>query len=199
MSQHHSHQRVNLAALADQVLLERGLRPEFSQAALQQLDHINEAALDASDGPRDLSDLLWCSIDNDDSKDLDQLTVSRVLAHGGLSLMVAIADVDSLVKKGSAIDEQALANTTSVYTSAKIFPMLPEKLSTHLTSLNPGVKRAAMVVDMMFNKEGEIQQYDVYLAPGRSERAGHGCTTQSTRPPRAIAQKKTQPSGCAQF
>ncbi len=164
MSQHHAHQRVNLAALADQVLLERGLRPEFSQAALKQLDLISEAAPDASDGTRDLTDLLWCSIDNDDSKDLDQLTVSRTQAHGGLSLMVAIADVDSLVKKGSAIDEQALANTTSVYTSAKIFPMLPEKLSTHLTSLNPGVKRAAMVVDMMFNKEGEIQHYDVFLA-----------------------------------
>ena len=164
MSQHHSHQRINLASLADQVLLDRGLRPNFSEAALKQLELINEPTLGVSPASKDLSSLLWCSIDNDDSRDLDQLTVSLAHANSDLSILVAIADVDSLVKKGSAIDEQALSNTTSVYTSAKIFPMLPEKLSTNLTSLNPGVKRAAMVVEMLFNQMGEIQHFDVYQA-----------------------------------
>ncbi len=164
MTQHHSHQRINLADLANHVLQDRGLRPYFTEAALHQLDHINEPSLASSPNCKDLTSLLWCSIDNDDSRDLDQLTVSQSHEAGEISILVAIADVDSLVKKGSAIDEQALANTTSVYTSAKIFPMLPEKLSTNLTSLNPGVQRAAMVVEMRFDASGEIQKYDVYLA-----------------------------------
>ena len=164
MKQHHAPQRVNLADLAHQVMIDRGLRPSFSQAALDQLEHITEAVLDTSAQCRDLTGLLWCSIDNDDSKDLDQLTVSASHDHGEVTIMVAVADVDSLVKKGSSIDEQALANTTSVYTSAKIFPMLPEKLSTNLTSLNPGVKRAAMVVEMRFDVKGELLQYDVFMA-----------------------------------
>jgi len=164
MTQHHSHQRINLADLANQVMMDRGLRPFFSDGVLHQLEQIKEPALSASPNSKDLTDLLWCSIDNDDSKDLDQLTVSESHAHGAVTIMVAIADVDSLVKKGSPIDEQALANTTSVYTSAKIFPMLPEKLSTNLTSLNPDVRRPAMVVEMRFNAKGELQKYDVYMA-----------------------------------
>lgn len=164
MTQHHSHQRINLADLADQVLMDRGLRPFFSEGALHQLDNISESNLDTSAHAKDLTDLLWCSIDNDDSKDLDQLTVSQSHEGGEVTIFVAIADVDSLVKKGSPIDEHALANTTSIYTSAKIFPMLPEKLSTNLTSLNPDVKRPAMVVQMRFNAKGEIQRYEVYLA-----------------------------------
>ena len=164
MSKHPSHQRVNLASLADQVLLDWGLRPYFSEAALQQLELIDEAPVQVTPLIKDLSHWPWCSIDNDDSRDLDQLTLSQGHSNGDMSILVAISDVDSLVKKGSAIDEHALTNTTSVYTSAKIFPMLPEKLSTNLTSLNQGVKRASIVVEMVFNHLGEIQNFDVYQA-----------------------------------
>ena len=94
--------------------------------------------------------LPWCSIDNDDSRDLDQLTVAR--ANGGAAnVLVAVADVDALVRTGSAIDAHAATNTTSVYTAAGIFPMLPEKLSTDLTSLGEGEERLAVVVDMTVN------------------------------------------------
>ena len=86
--------------------------------------------------PRDLRNLLWCSIDNDDSLDLDQLTVAIRLPGEAVKILVAIADVDAIVRKQSALNEHAKQNTTSVYTAAEIFPMLPEKLSTNLTSLN---------------------------------------------------------------
>ena len=85
---------------------------------------------------KDLRHLLWASIDNDDSLDLDQLTVTEALPNKQVKLLVAIADVDAMVKKDSAIDEHARLNTTSVYTAGRIFPMLPEKLSTDLTSLS---------------------------------------------------------------
>ena len=156
-------QRVLLRDIAWRVMAERGLAPDFSRAALGELDaiHVAEAA---GAGTPDLRSLLWCSIDNDDSRDLDQLSAAETLPGGAVRLLVAIADVASLVKKGSALDAHARQNTTSVYTAAEIFPMLPEKLSTDLTSLNPDVDRLAMVVDMTFGAGGELQHSDVYPA-----------------------------------
>src|ERR1700737_1547031 len=125
-----------LASIARQAMLDRGLAPDFSPAAEKHLAPINSPA-DGRDGAlRDLRNLLWCSIDNDDSRDLDQLTVGEDLGGGNVRLLVAVADVDALVKARTAIDDHARQNTTSVYTAAKIFPMLPEKLPTILTSLN---------------------------------------------------------------
>ncbi len=125
----------------------RGLLPDFSTEAVRQLKLI--AAPAALAPPvRDLRGLLWASIDNDDSRDLDQLTVAEVLADGAFRILVAIADVDALVHRGSALDEHARVNTTSVYTVPQIFPMLPEKLSTDLTSLAAGEDRLAIVIDM---------------------------------------------------
>ena len=102
---------------------------------------------------RDLRRLLWASIDNDDSLDLDQLSVAEQLPGGAVKIFVAVADVDAIVKKGSAIDDHARTNTTSVYTAAEIFPMLPEKLSTDLTSLAEGKERLAIVIEMEVGAE----------------------------------------------
>ena len=119
-------------------------------------------------GIRDLTDLLWASIDNDDSRDLDQLTVAEALPGDKVKIRVAVADVDALVKDGSAIDEHARHNTTSVYTAAKIFPMLPEKLSTDLTSLNFDEERLAVVVEMVIGADGSLQGSDIYRARVRN-------------------------------
>lgn len=157
-------QRVLLRDIAWRVMEERGLAPQFSRSALTELEAIHSPGLSAEPGTRDLRQLLWCSIDNDDSRDLDQLSVGEALPGGAVRLSVAIADVASLVKKGSPIDAHAHQNTTSVYTEAEIFPMLPEKLSTDLTSLNPNVDRLAIVVDMTFGAGGEPQKSEVYPA-----------------------------------
>ena len=113
---------------------------------------------------RDLRSLLWASIDNDDSRDLDQLTTAEKISDVIMRLYVAVADVVSLVKQGLAIDEHARYNTTSVYTAARIFPMLPEQLSTDLTSLNFGQDRLAFVVEMEIAADGTLRDSDVYHA-----------------------------------
>ncbi|MCX5902391.1 MAG: ribonuclease catalytic domain-containing protein, partial [Proteobacteria bacterium] len=113
---------------------------------------------------RDLRDLLWASIDNDDSRDLDQLTVAEAMPGDKIKILVAVADVDAIVKNGSAIDDHARQNTTSVYTAAAIFPMLPEKLSTNLTSLNFNEDRLAIGVEMVIGNDGSLQGSDLYRA-----------------------------------
>src|SRR6185369_5724234 len=133
--------RAILQSIAERAMVERGLLPTFSDAAAAELEGIQARAStdDASGGKspiRDLTGLLWASIDNDDSRDLDQLTVAETVPGGAVKIRVAVADVDALVKDGSAIDQHARHNTTSVYTAAEIFPMLPEQLSTDRTSLN---------------------------------------------------------------
>ena len=144
-----------LRAIADRVMRERGLLPDFSPDAQAQLAAITQPAATSDPSVRDLRELLWCSIDNDDSRDLDQLSVAQPV-DGDVRVLVAIADVDALVSLGSAIDGHAAANTTSVYTAAGVFPMLPEKLSTDLTSLGELDDRLAIVVDMTTTAHGEI-------------------------------------------
>jgi exoribonuclease-2 len=160
--------RATLQRIARRVMLERGLVPDFSSGARAELDAIREAASSADSAHRDLRGLLWCSIDNDDSRDLDQLTVAEALSGGNAKILVAIADVDALVKKGSAIDDHARRNTTSVYTVAEIFPMLPEKLSTDLTSLNPDSDRLAVVIELVVGGDGSLTSSDVYMATVRN-------------------------------
>lgn len=161
--------RVILQNIAQRAMLERGLLPNFSAAALAELDRI-QAPADVNDGSvRDLTDLLWASIDNDDSRDLDQLTVAETLPGGNVTIRVAVADVDALVKDGSAIDEHARHNTTSVYTAAEIFPMLPEKLSTDLTSLNFAEERLTVVVEMVIGADGSLHSSDIYRARVRNQ------------------------------
>lgn len=145
-------------------MLERGLLPDFSAAALRQSEIITAAASTSGSDIRDLRALLWASIDNDDSRDLDQLSVAEPLPNGAVKILIAIADVDALVGRGSPIDDHARANTTSVYTAAQVFPMLPEKLSTDLTSLGEGQTRLAIVIEMTVGKEGAVSDPQVYRA-----------------------------------
>ncbi len=150
-------------------MLERGLLPDFSPRALAELDGIETAAARTERSVCDLRSPLWCSIDNDDSRDLDQLSVAELLPDGSVKVLVAVADVDALVARGSAIDEHARQNTTSVYTAARIFPMLPEKLSTDLTSLNYASDRHALVVEMVVGPDGRLVRSDVYEALVRNK------------------------------
>jgi len=170
MNTNKKHHRSLLQSIARRAMLERGLLPEFSNEALTELKRLQPstgiANAPADDMPaiHDLRDLLWCSIDNDDSRDLDQLTVAESLTNDRVMIRVAIADVDSVIKEGSAIDEHARHNTTSVYTAAEIFPMLPEKVSTDLTSLNLDQDRLAIVVEMTVKPDGSVQGSQIYRA-----------------------------------
>jgi VacB/RNase II family 3'-5' exoribonuclease len=157
-----------LKDIAHRVMLERGLLPDFSPEVLAELNRIQSPAMADGQTVRDLRTLLWASIDNDDSRDLDQLTVAEEMPAGAVKILVAIADVDALVKKGSAINDHAQHNTTSVYTTAAIFPMLPERLSTDLTSLNYQEDRLALVIKMILNEDGSLQGSDVYRAVVRN-------------------------------
>ena len=154
--------RAILQSIAHRVMLERGLLPDFSPEVLAEVDKIQTPVVSEGGALRDLRAMPWCSIDNDDSMDLDQLTVAEAMQDGTTRILVAVANVDALVKIGSAIDDHARTNTTSVYTAAEKFPMLPDKLSTDLTSLNQDQDRLAIVVDMVVAADGTVQGSDVY-------------------------------------
>ena len=153
-----------LQTIARDAMLQRGLLPDFSPAVVAETSQITHAAAASGAAVRDLRSLLWASIDNDDSLDLDQLSVAEPETGGAVKIFVAIADVDALVAKNSAIDGHASTNTTSVYTAAKIFPMLPEKLSTNLTSLAEGQERPAIVIEMVITADGTVTTADIYRA-----------------------------------
>ena len=165
-----------LRGVARQAMRDHGLLPDFSPDVLAEVKRVekngtwslfssgSQHAGHPADGTRDLRDLPWCSIDNDDSLDLDQLAVAQPDDHRATRILVAIADVDALVAPGGAIDAHAGHNTTSVYTPALIFPMLPERLSTDLTSLAFGQDRRAMVVDMVVDEDGTVGDAEVYRA-----------------------------------
>ncbi len=157
-----------LKRVARQAMLDRGLLPEFSAAALDQARSITAPAVPAVPQLRDLRSLLWASIDNDESRDLDQLSVAEPLADGAVKVLVAIADVDALIQRGSAIDDHARSNTTSVYTVPQVFPMLPEKLSTDLTSLVQDEDRLAIVIEMTVQSGGALSASDLYRAVVRN-------------------------------
>ena len=156
---------INLRAAARQAMIDRGFRPDFEpevEAQVAALRRTPDLATPA--GMRDLRSLLWSSIDEVESRDLDQIEMAEALPGGDTRVRVAIADVDSLVPAGSAVDAHAGWNTTSVYTGVAIFPMLPEDLSTDLTSLGEGVDRRAMVIDLVVAADGTTKSHDVYPA-----------------------------------
>ena len=160
---------LDLAADAREVMREFGLEPEFPEQVEREMRDLSPA-LPASDDEsvRDLRSWLWSSIDNPDSRDLDQLEYAERAADGTIRLYVAIADVASRVPRGSATDEHAGTNTVSVYTGVTIFPMLPERLSTDLTSLNPEQDRLAVVTELHVAPDGTVGHTAVFRALVRS-------------------------------
>jgi VacB/RNase II family 3'-5' exoribonuclease len=162
---------INLPAIAQQVMQAHGFQPDFPPEAQKQLADISARPpqLTPSDKVRDLRNLLWSSIDNDTSKDLDQIEVAERLPNGDVKVMIGIADVDAFVAKDSPIDQHAKRETTSVYTGVTIFPMLPNALSTGASSLLPDVDRPAMVVEFAVNAGGALSSSNVYRAIVRNK------------------------------
>jgi VacB/RNase II family 3'-5' exoribonuclease len=159
----------DLEQIARRAMQKYGFLPDFSAGTLRELETLKQVDREAESPKIDLRQLLWASIDNDDSLDLDQLTVAEALTATQVKVLVAVADVAALVKKNSAIDAHARHNTTSVYTAGRIFPMLPEKLSTDLTSLNYHDDRPAMIIEMVFGDGGVMQGSDIYRARVRNQ------------------------------
>ncbi len=163
---HQSDQRAALRAIARRAMVDQGFSPDFSAAAQAQLAQLRAAA---ADGLKDLRRLPWSSIDNDESRDLDQIEVCIEEPGKPPRLLIGIADVDSLVSRGSPIDDHARTNTTSIYTPAETFPMLPEALSTDRTSLNDEADRPAIVIEMQIGADGNLVAEDVYRAVVRNQ------------------------------
>jgi exoribonuclease-2 len=155
----------NLVAAAHASMLEHGFQPEFPAAAAAQLAAIQaHPELPVAPGAQDLRNLLWSSIDNDTSKDLDQIEWAEQLPDGRIRVLVGVADVDARVSLGTALDTHAKSETTSVYTGVQVFPMLPSELSEGITSLNENEDRAANVIEFSVDAAGTASDGKVYAA-----------------------------------
>lgn len=161
---------VDLRAVAEQVMRGRGFDPRFSPEVQQQVSLLQRQphAIVPNDSILDLRSLLWSSIDNDDSRDLDQIEFAEPLPGGATRMLVAIADVDSRVPKNTAIDAHASRETTTVYTGVRVFPMLPEPLSTGITSLLEEADRLCVVIEYTVD-DGQMQSCDIYRAVVRNK------------------------------
>jgi exoribonuclease-2 len=164
----HNGNHFDMRAAARRVVITGGFEPDLDPAAKQQADAI-EAPAPMPAGVKDMRDHPWSSIDNNESRDLDQIEIAEALPNGCVRLVVAIADVDSLVPRGSPLDTHAFANCTSVYTGIDVYPMLPEKLSTNLTSLNENEDRLAIAIETVVDEDGNVASYDVYRAMVRNK------------------------------
>jgi len=155
-----------LTGIARRAMIENGFAPVMPPDVVDAAESLPDETLNlrANSDVRDLRRLLWSSIDNQTSRDLDQLEYAEKLPNGDIKLLVAIADVDALAPQDSAIDKFAAKNTVSVYAANHVFPMLPEELSTDLTSLNEGGDRLAVVIEMIVREDGDVQTSDVYRA-----------------------------------
>ena len=160
----------NLVAAAHAAMLEHGFQPDFPAATGDELIAIqNQADLHMAPGVTDLRKLLWSSIDNDTSKDLDQIEWAERLADGRIRVLIGVADVDARVHLGTVIDGHARSETTSVYTGVKVFPMLPLELSEGITSLNENDDRAALVIEYTVDEAGTVADGKVYRALVRNQ------------------------------
>lgn len=164
-----SHTQFDLVAAARDEMIREGFDPDFPSGTLEQLAAIRaRATIVGSSGIRDLRELLWSSIDNDTSRDLDQIEVAERVSDG-IRVLIGIADVDAAVEMGSPIDQHAASETTTVYTAVRNFPMLPEPLSSDLTSLAENADRQAVVVEMIVSPDGLIGGADAYRAVVRNK------------------------------
>lgn len=184
----------DMHAAARRVLTAAGFEPDLDAAAKDQVATL-AAPAPMEPGVKDLRNLPWSSIDNNESRDLDQVEVAEQLDGGKIKLIVGIADVDALVPKGSPLDVHAFANCTSVYTGVDVFPMLPERLSTDLTSLNEGEDRLAIAIETIVDANGDVESYDVYRAMVRNTAKlayeAVGAFLAGGSPPPKIANNKT--------
>jgi len=158
---------IDLKAAAHQEMIREGFEPDFSAAVMRELGELSGNTASAATGDasrRDLRALAWSSIDNPESRDLDQVEVAELLPNGDIKVLVGVADVDSLVVAGSALDQHAAHNTTSVYCGVVTYPMLPERLSTDLSSLNEDVDRLAVVIEIVITPDGDVRSHDLYRA-----------------------------------
>ncbi len=153
----------DMHAAARRIVSAGGFEIDLPAPARDQLDKLRGPA-PAMAGVRDLRDRPWSSVDNDESRDLDQVEYAERLPDGSIKVVVGIADVDSLVGKDTPLDEHANVNSTSVYTGIEVFPMLPERLSTDLTSLNELEDRLAIAIETVVNAQGDVLSFDVYRA-----------------------------------
>ena len=154
-----------LCARARRAIVEEGFDPDFSVAVAQEVAAVNEqSAQSAAGSVQNLTALLWSSIDNDESRDLDQIELAERLPNGDIRVRVGIADVDALVARGGAIDGRAQENSTSVYTGIATFPMLPDALSAGLTSLVADADRLALVTEMDIAEDGTLHHTEFYRA-----------------------------------
>ena len=162
---------IDLQAVAKDVMRQHGFEPDFPQAVQQQLIQLraNPPAIVVSATVRDLRSLLWSSIDNDTSRDLDQIEFAERLPNGNVKVLVGIADVDAFVPKQSAIDQHAARETTTVYAGIRNFPMLPEELSTGKTSLLENQDRLSVVIEYVVDADGHVASSNVYRALVRNQ------------------------------
>jgi exoribonuclease-2 len=154
----------DLKAAARRSMIEHGFEPDFPAEATAQLEQLQQHPPQTPAAAKDLRGLLWSSIDNDTSRDLDQIEYVETVQGGGYRVLIGIADVDLFVPKGSPIDAHALRETTTVYTGVENFSMLPEALSTGLTSLLEGQERAAVVIEFTVDAQAQIAASDIYRA-----------------------------------
>ncbi|HZQ95500.1 MAG TPA: RNB domain-containing ribonuclease [Candidatus Sulfotelmatobacter sp.] len=161
---------LDLQAIAKQIMQERGFDPDFPPAVSSQLASLrqNPPPIAVTRDVRDLRNLLWSSIDNDTSRDLDQIEVAQPISNGDVKVMVAIADVDAFAPRQTPIDQHAARETTTVYTGVRNFPMLPEELSTGASSLLENQDRLAMVIEFVVDAAGAIKASDLYRAVVRN-------------------------------
>ena len=160
-----SHQlHYDLASAARRSMVEHGFEPDFPPAVKEQLDQLRAHPPAAGQDARDLRGLLWSSIDNDTSRDLDQIEYTEAVPDGSYRVLIGIADVDAYAPKGCPIDAHALRETTTVYTGVEIFPMLPEELSTGSTSLLQDQERAAVVIEFTVDAQANVRATSVYRA-----------------------------------
>jgi exoribonuclease II len=197
---HDAHATLDLQATAKEVMLEHGFEPDFPTAVPQQLAELKKhpPQVTASGDIRDLRSLLWSSIDNDTSRDLDQIEVAETLSNGDVKIMIGIADVDAFVPKNTAIDLHAAKETTTVYAGIRNFPMLPEELSTGITSLLENQDCLSVVVEFVVDSTGNLKSSDVYRAVVRNKAqlqynsVGTWLEGKSTAPPKVSTSSELQ-------